>query len=838
LALNACSKVIRPFLGVVVALKNPSDVRIEARASAWCMRHPAITILGACAILALSIWGATRTHVDPSPEAYLVGSDVWSAYQKIDKEYDISETAVIAFRELGGTVFDVETVSSIAALDRMLADMPEVERVLSIASATALDRENDVLDLTPLLPAGPITRDTAIKLATRIKRHPVYGKALVDEQHETTFVFVQLSREVQDAIHRLGAVKQIRDKADSFSQKHRTVHFAGSLFTKEAVASAAQRDTLIYFPILTLLLALSLWIVFGEAIASVVPLSVIGFSSTVAFGLLGALGVPLNLTTAEVPAIVLAAGLAASVGFLAELRRQHARTGDRDASLVATIEGLATPSLLTTSAVVAAFLVLGRSPVVPIRELGWAAAAGCFAVYLSIFFVTPAVLHAFRYPRRATRPFASAAWIGRHSARAARAAQRRLIPTLAVVGLLSGVSIAALSVIRIDSSYVAYVDPDHRLRQDLAVIERTLGGSITMELILDGDKPGFFKDTTELAFLDRLGKTLETLPGIHTAFSLADYLKIANAVMIGSPAGEPLVLPKSTEAVAQLTVIDPTPFSAFANAEMQQARVALQINNTSSEGVLALAATAKEKADQALEGQHVSSFVTGLPVVWANLPRHVVDHATSAFAISALLIWVVIIIGLRSFSIATAAMIPNLLSVLFTLGTMSIAGVQLDANLCFVLALAVAICAYHAIQLASRYQRARDEGSPTPQAAALYALTHGGHPVGVTSLLLLIGFSVLCISSFVPTLHTGLLGGILVAWSLVLDLVLLPALLMTADALENRYAAASLPPAARPNGKSRTETLQGSLISSAPGPNADVSATAADRARTTGSPNR
>jgi predicted RND superfamily exporter protein len=813
-----------------VALKHPSDVRIEAKASAWCMRHPAATILGAAFLIALSAWAAGKTHVDPSPERYLIGTEVWSTYQKIDREYDISETAVIAFRELGGTVFDVETVSSVATLDRMLADMPEVERVLSIASATALDRENDALDLTPLLPAGPITRDTAIKLATRIRRHPVYSKALVDDQHETTFIFVQLSREVTDPIRRVEAVRQIREKADTFRAKHRTVHFAGSLFTKEAIATAAQRDTVIYFPILTLLLALSLWLVFGEAIACVVPLSVIGFSTTIAFALLGALRVPLNLSTAQIPAIILAAGLASSITFLAELRRQHARTNDPDASLVATIEGLASPSLLTTAAAVTAFLALGRSPVTPIRELGYAGALGCFAVYVSTFFVTPAVLRTLRYPRRPTRPFASAQWIGKTTIKIAQAVQRRMISTIAVVGLLSGVSIAALSLVRIDSNFAGYLDPDHRLRQDMAVIERTLGGSDTIELILDGDEDGYFKEIDALVLLDRLGQTLETLPGIHTAFSLADYLKIANAVMIGERNGA-LELPKSSEAVAQLTVIDPTPFSAFATSEMREARVALQIHSLSSEGLLQLAASAKEKADQTLEGKNITSFVTGLPIVWARLARYVVDNASWAFSISALFIWAVMIIGLRSVTIGTASMVPNLLAAMFTLGTMAIFGVALDANLVFLLALATALSAYHGIQIAARYQRAREEGSPSPEAAATYALTHGGHPVAVTSLLLLIGFGVLCISSFLPTRETGMIGAILAVWAFVLDLVLLPALLMTAESILNRYAPPKISTSTRPNGKS--ERLQrDSLI---PKPTIEKEE---DPARTTDSPNR
>lgn len=775
---------------------SKSYARLEARGSAWCMRHPAVTLPVASLLFLAGIYGTSRSSIDPSPETYLFGTELWNAYAKVDRDYNISETAVIALRELGGTVFDVDTVSAVAALDRQLSDMPEVERVLSIASATALDRDSDVLDLAPLLPSGPITRETAIKLATRIRCHPVYGEALVDAGHETTFLFAQISPELKNPIDRIRAVREIRAKGDAFKSKHRTIHFAGSLFTKEAIAVAFQRDTLMFLPAILLVLALMLWLVFGEIVASLVPLAVIGFSSMLALGLLSAAGARLNLTTATVPAVLLVVGLAESIHFLAELRRQHARIGDRESSLIAAIEAVSAPCLLTTVAATLGFLALERSKVEPIRQLGYATAFGLVAIYVSLFFVTPAVLRLLEYPRRGARPFSSGLWIGKSMSRVAAAAHRHVIVTIGAAGLVCGVSIAALSMIRIDSSYIGHLDPEHRLRQDLALIERTLGGVDTVELILDADRNGFFKEISELQALDRLGKALSGSGGVHTAFSLADYLKIANAAMTKSPPGE-LALPASKEAVAQLMVIDPTPFSAFMTSGMQQARLALQIQSMSSERVLALASAVKEKAEQAFGGKLIGITVTGLPLLYARLIRFLVSDAVASFLLALVLIWAAMMIGLRSAAIGTVAMAPNVLAVLFTLGTVSVLGISLDGNVIFVLSLAIAIAVNHTIHLAARYQRARGEGSPTPTAAVIYAMNHGGHPVVVTSLLLLLGFSVLCASSFNPTHQMGMLGAMLVGFALLLDLTLLPVLLMTADALEHRYVAYFKTPGAR-----------------------------------------
>lgn len=746
------------------------------------MRHPAASLVVALLVVGAGGLAAARSYIDPSPERELAEGPDWLAYAKIDRDYEIGETAVIAFRELGGTVFDVETVTAVASLDRMLSDMPEVERVLSIASATALDRDGDVLDLNPLLPAGPITRETAMKLATRIRRHPVYGKALVDAHHETTFLFVQLSPDITDPIRRLEVVRDIREKGDAFRAKHRSVHFAGSPFTKEAIAAAMQRDALLFFPLVTLVLGILLWVSFGDPVAMLVPLTIVAPSAVLAVGLVGVIGAPLSLVTAMVPSVVLAAGLAAGTSFLSELRRQYARTEDRDGALLGTVEALTLPSLLAGSAAVAGFMALGRSELASIRELGYAAAVGCAAVHAITLFVVPPLLRVLAYPRRVHPAGLSAARMSRAVTRAAHALRRRGMVTMAAVGLLCGVCIAAITGLRVDSSDLAHLDPEHRLRQDVAVVDRTLGGADTLELILDGDRPGYFKDIAALGRLEQLGKKLETFPAIHTAFSVADYLEIANAVMTGDGQGE-LHLPGSPEAVAQLAAIDPAPFSAFTSADMAQARMALQVHALSSEEVLALGRAVEATATEVLAGAPVKATITGLPVLYARLVRRVVEGAAQSFGIAAAIVWVILILGLRSVGLGTAAILPTVLAALFTAGVVGITGAPADQGLVFTLALALVFASHHALRFATRYQRARAEGSPSRDSAALYALTSAGHPSAVSSLVLAICLGMCACSSFGPTHYAALFGLLFVAVATVLNLTLLPMMLMGAEAL-------------------------------------------------------
>jgi predicted RND superfamily exporter protein len=515
--------------------------------------------------------------------------------------------------------------------------------------------------------------------------------------------------------------------------------------------------------------------------SSLVPLAVVGYASAIVVGLLAAIGVPVNMATATVPTIILVVGLADSVHFLAELRRQYARTGDRRASLLATVEAIALPCLLTTATSAVGFLALVSSRVGPLREFGYSTAIGLVVAYLTSMWLTPVVLELIGRPSKRYRSFPAAPVLGEKVSRFAAAARERLGATVAVTGLLFGGSVAAVTGLTIDSDFVGYLSEDHSLRKDIAIIEETLGGADVIEVILDAEKPGLFRTPEGLALLDTLSKDVLQLNGVSRVFSLADYLRLANAVMNDRRADEDAPLPETAEAIAQLELLDPGAFAALADSDQSQARISMQIRTLSSEDVLRLAELAQQTANIDLDGTGVRATFTGLPPLFAQIVTNLVEDAAGSFGIAAALIFFAMLIGLRDPLIAAATMIPNVLTVGMTFGTMALLGLSFDTNSAFVACLGIGIAVDDTIHVAARYQRAREEGAPSKQAAVNYAITHAGHPVVLTSILLAIGFSVLCLSSFAPTFRVGLLSAILVAYAVLLDLFLLPVLMITAD---------------------------------------------------------
>ncbi len=763
----------------------PGLPSLLARAAERCLAHPGRVLGVTVALVAASLGGASCLVVDPSPEAYLVDTEAWAEFRRLDATFGIGETVVVALREPGGTVFDAETVQTVAEIDRVVGGMTGVKRVLSIASAKMLGNIGDkaqaeTIDVGRVLPAGPITNTTAVELGSRISRHPIYRRLLTDDRHETTFLLVQIG--LDDPVRRLVLVRQIRTEVDRFESRARKVHLAGTPVTKEAIASGVQEDMVLFFPATLLLLVVLLWIMLGDPLAALIPLGVVGFSTTVVMGLLGVLGIPLNLATATVPTMLLVVGLADSVHFFTELRRRYARTKNREACLVATVEAVALPCLLTSLTAAAGYLALMWSKVEPLREFGVSAAIGLVVGYFASMLLTPVLLSTLRYPRRRVQLEGTPRMAQVLSKMATRAG-KKLPLTIAIAGVLTGAGVAAISRIDVDTDFVSYVPSDSRLRRDLAVIEKSFGGADTVEIVIRSEENGAFLDPARLQKVDQLGRELRKLPGVGGLFSFSDFLMLANHTMSGRAWTRDAAfdLPDTREAVAQILLLDSESMQALASADLRQVRVTVQIPARPTETTRALSEQIRATAARVFAGTDVQVTVTGLPTMFSEMVRQLVTDSAASFGWAALLVWIAMMVGFRSVPLASAAILPVVLPVGLTFAAMAMLGLPLDINGAFVACLGVGISVDNAIHIVARYQRARAHGSPTPGLALRYALTHAGQPVLLTSVLLGLSFVVLCLSSFQPTVKVGVMGCLLVALALVADLLLLPVLLIAAD---------------------------------------------------------
>ena len=154
-------------------------------------------------------------------------------------------------------------------------------------------------------------------------------------------------------------------------------------------------------------------------------------------------------------------------------------------------------------------------------------------------------------------------------------------------------------------------------------------------------------------------------------------------------------------------------------------------------------------------------------------------------AISAILLF-----ALRSLRLGLISIVPNLLPAVLGFGIWGLTVGQVGLSLSVVVAMTVGIVVDDTVHFLSKYRRARHEYGQRPEEAVRYAFDTTGRALLTTTVVLVAGFLIFVFSPFVPTAQVGILTALIIAFALIADLTLLPALL---TALDRRTAKRSEP---------------------------------------------
>lgn len=141
-----------------------------------------------------------------------------------------------------------------------------------------------------------------------------------------------------------------------------------------------------------LLIFVIVWLLFLSARCGVITVAINLFSSVLAFGLMGAGGVPLDIGTCMVAAITLGLAMNDTLHLLVHFNHELRRSHDERVAMTAALQASWMPIVATSVALSAGFAALGFSSFAPVKEFGLLSAAVILVALAVDLFVTPAVV--------------------------------------------------------------------------------------------------------------------------------------------------------------------------------------------------------------------------------------------------------------------------------------------------------------------------------------------------------------------------------------------------------------------------------------------------------------
>ena len=169
--------------------------------------------------------------------------------------------------------------------------------------------------------------------------------------------------------------------------------------------------------------------------------------------------------------------------------------------------------------------------------------------------------------------------------------------------------------------------------------------------------------------------------------------------------------------------------------------------------------------------------LTGVLVLYNNMLQSLFRSQILTLGAVFIGIMLMFLVLFRSLWLSLIALTPNLLAASVVLGGMGLVGIPLDMMTITIAAIAVGIGVDDAIHYIYRF---RHEFSREKNYRAAMHNSHAsiGQAMYYTSVTVIVGFSILALSKFIPSIYFGLLTGLAMLAAIVASLTLLPKLML------------------------------------------------------------
>lgn len=682
--------------------------------------------------------------------------------------------------KLCDTVFDRAPLEMAATVARALATLPGVRKVESPATSVVLVPSEDGFAVRRLVEKGQIPPDAA-DLASRAREDPLWVGSLVSEDGRTGALVVELVSSGSEAS--IAVVHALRDALRPFEAKGFEFHLVGQsvelLVTDEELAADSAR----LLPVSMLLIAITVFFMLRSWQAVVTSLSTMGLATLWTFGTLGWIGWPQNSITQTIGPLLLVIGVSDAIHLLARYGVEIGSEGEgtkeeRRAAILAAARDVGNACGVTALTTATGFLAFTTSGAESFVRFGIIASIGILLALLLSFTMLPLLVVTFPLGRvRAERD--ASAWDAALQL-VVDVATRRSRAVLAVAAVLALVCFWGITRLRVDvDSYSLYGEQSQVVRW-ARFAEEHLRRPDSLEIGLQLPPGANVASPAILADVEKLEAFLPTVDGLGRTRSVLDPLRRANRLVHGDdPAAARIGA--DTETNAQLMLLlsldDPVMLQRWVSLDQQHVRVSSEANKEPQSRRIEILAAVERFVRDELDPGWRATF-TGPLAVYRGMVDEIQATQLMSFGTADLVVLILIAIFVRSLGWAFLGMLPNLLPILVTLGLMGLTGLNLDMGTAMVASIVLGISTDDTIHFLSQYRKRRALGDD-PEKAVGTAVLHSGRAVVTTSFALTLGFFVLSLSHWQSIASFGVLSGVTILMSLVAEVFLLPALIMT-----------------------------------------------------------
>jgi len=752
----------------------------ERKITSWIVRRRYAVLAAMVVVTVVAGIFAARVGYDSSLEVWFLEDDpALASYQAFLERFEADEILVLGLfsRE---SVFTPTALDTLAQLTNAAGNAPHVHHVHSLVNVHTIGPGEAAgsIRIGPIYDAPPRSVTAAQALQKRVLSDPLLRGRLISADGRAAAILVEMDPAGNTFEGKVALVETLRaDAQEIVAGGDLEVRMAGSPHIDWAFLKYSKRDYMLLGPLAVVVVLALAWLIFRRLWAALIPLLVVLTANVWVFGLMGWMGVDVNIVSSALSALLIAVGVADAVHVIADYDRELMHGATRLEAVKNGLTHVFSPCLFTSITTAAGFLSLLTSDLKPVREFGWLAAFGVLAAFVLSMTLIPAVLGRLRPPHPARVERAKHGPFTRTLQRLGRPQHSIAAAMLVATGVTTAVSGWMLaSRLEVGADVMNYFRAGDPVRQDTLAVDRALGGSTSVELLVHASGEGF-KDPAVLERLAALESHLEQQPGIRGVFSILDLLRATHAAMMGI-APDAAELPNSAPLIAQyyLLLEGKKGFDALLQDDGHVGRMTVRVNLSDAGWIVDMMPELETLLAEQYDDEQLRVRATGYIKLMESMEVYLLRSQIRSFLAAFIVITLLMFLVLRSVKLGLFAMLPNLLPIVIGLGAMATFGIPLDPGTVMIAGIALGLVVDDTVHLFFRLRRQLSVGASFQEALA-HSVEAAGRAITITSIVLAVGFSILMFGSFTPNIHFGMITALVVLIAWVVDLVAVPAVL-------------------------------------------------------------
>ena len=586
-----------------------------------------------------------------------------------------------------------------------------------------------------------------------------------------------------------------------------TLHLGGASMIADDMVEFVKSDLSTFGYVIVILLIFVLYILFREIRWVIIPLFICTVSIIITSGFLGLFGWEITVISSNFISLQLIMNMSLVVHLIIKYK-ELLLTNPNDTQkelLILTTSAMWKPSFFVVITTIAGFSSLVFSGILPIITFGWMMSLGVVISLLITFILFPIVLSFFQRSKVKDIVKEKSVFTLKVAYIAFTYKKTILFATLFVIGF----SITGAMKLRVENSFIDYFKKDTQIYQGMKLIDQKLGGTTPLDVVItfkensdevksidiiasddeEDEELDSFEDEFETSKEDQkqywftkskmdkiklVHNYLDSLEPIGKVLSLSTLMEVGKSLNEGKELDGLTLALINKELPMKYKEIILTPYVDIDNNMARiSTRVIDSLENLKRDDLL-------KKIDQDLNllinKEYEEYKISNLLVIYNNMLQSLFDSQIKTIGLVVAILFIMFLILFKNLKIAGIAIIANTVPVGVIFGFMGWMDIPLDMMTITIAAISIGIAVDDTIHYIHRF-RLEYEKSADLKLSIKNAHNSIGRAMFYTSTIIMIGFSILILSSFIPTIYFGLLTVLAMFMAIVSDLLLLPVLL-------------------------------------------------------------